>query len=478
MGTARRELTVRLKTYFANTVEAAMNKARQELGPEAMLVHSRKLQECSLDVEMDPAKPKAEYEVVFALGDSVPSAQADAVGFPTRTQPPALQFSADAKAAATAAGAAFLSQEGINNPAASGANANERAAIDQVLTELGRLQGRVDQIASTLFRTELAQKRRSLSTKVSPALYGDLRDADFTESFLLDLLAELPATEPNVAGLSFELARRILTSPGLGKPNAQRRIVVLAGSAGSGKTTTAAKLAARFGIAAHKPTHLISIDSGRVGGSDLLATFASLLGAGFTRLESAHALSSRLEHLRHQDLILVDTPGFSPASPEELAEIAQAIGGRQDIETQIVLAASGRLTDIRRQLEMFAVLNPSRILLTRLDETAAIGQTLEAVIASGLPVSFVSAGQNIPEDLEPADAKMLADLALRLPQPAIAERPSVERTLAQITLSRHTFAWNHLIPQSIPESASGKAAEGLAGRTPLPDADSARRAAA
>lgn len=390
---------MRLKTYFSTSVESALNTARLELGPDAMLVHSRRRVPAGGDATSDSV-PSGDYEVVFAIG-------ADAEPASSRANSPTNSMAL--------VPTTHTDQPGPNSFGPSAGH----AGIDLIGRDVAQMRLRIEQVAAVIQRTELAQRRRSIAARTSPALYADLRDTDLTEQFILEILGSLTPENSTRAGAIKEVSSRTRVAPEVGRAGFARQIVLLAGAAGTGKTTLAAKIAVRFGLALHKPTHMISLDSGRVGGSDLLATLASLLGTGFSRVETPQGLLSTLDHLRHQDLIVIDTPGFSPAEAQEIGELARAIAHRPEIETQLVLASTCRLNSLRHQMALFAPLNPAKLILTRLDESGGLGQTLEAILGSGLPVSFVSAGQNIPDDLEPADPFRLAELALCAPLGAV-----------------------------------------------------------
>jgi flagellar biosynthesis protein FlhF len=119
-------------------------------------------------------------------------------------------------------------------------------------------------------------------------------------------------------------------------------------------------------------------------------------------------LAPALDSLRDRDLVLIDTPGLARDEAEVLERLAVALAGRAEIDVQLVLPATMKLRDLERTIQYYRVLHPQRVMFTRLDETDQIGTVMEVAVRTGLPVSFLSSGPRVPEDLEPANASQLA----------------------------------------------------------------------
>lgn len=367
-----------LKSYFAASVEQALAQARQELGPEAMLVHSRRTRE--------GADTPAEYEVVFGLA-----------GEPER--PP------QAPAPATDPGLGALAVE----------LAHLRRQVEHITDSLRRPVAVVP--AQALREPELCDLMTLLIDRgISPDLASELA-----------LAARGRAGERHPAGaqtpqklrkaLTEELESRFSVDPSLGAPPAAagsggRRVVALVGPAGAGKTTTLVKLAANYGLTCRRPAQILSIDVDRVAGSEQLRSYAAILGLPFQTIETASLLAPVLEEHRHKEIVLIDTPGYSPRDTSCLEEIAGVITRYPEIDTHLVLSAGMKTSDLRNAVERFGAFKPAKLLFTKLDETQPGGTILNEAIRARKPVSFLSAGQRIPEDLEAADKAALIGLLL------------------------------------------------------------------
>ena len=190
-------------------------------------------------------------------------------------------------------------------------------------------------------------------------------------------------------------------------------MVALAGPPGAGKTSALVKLAIQYGLTEHKRVQILTADTYRIAAAEELRSYAAILGIGFQVMETAGALEQALHEFRQKDLILIDTPGLCRSEMEAAEDLAKVLAAHHPgIDTHLVLPASMRAADLRRVSEQYSIFHPRKLLFTRLDETETFGPILSRSIRLGIPVSFLSRGQRIPEDLEPATVDLVLDLVL------------------------------------------------------------------
>ena len=193
--------------------------------------------------------------------------------------------------------------------------------------------------------------------------------------------------------------------------DAAKRLMLI-GPTGVGKTTTLAKLAARFTL---DPVHprtvaLVNLDTFRVGAYEQMEHYAAALGLTHRKVDTIEGFSTVLEELADHDVILIDTAGISPYDIGRLVktvEFLKRLPPEENIETALVVSATAKFDDIVAIYDHFSFVEIGSVILTKFDETRRIGEALGFVLERGLPVSYVSNGQEVPDDLEPADKENL-----------------------------------------------------------------------
>jgi len=406
---------MKIKSYFAKSMDEAISKARVELGSDALLLNTRRLPDSGSG---------AGYEVVMGVAGATSASETTAPARATLRVTPA-----PARAAtATPAPVKAPTTSGPVTPGpANGEIEKLRAQMDDLQSLLVRSarnqwtsQRSVPEVAEIFARLDAAEVDPILSRDIAARLEAAMA----TDAFFLyagpeaegaqnrwKSLKSDPARVENF--LRAELESRVVVQPRLGVDGSQGAVAAVVGPTGSGKTTSLAKLA--MIASAQRPVRLVSLDKLRSGAQQLLSSVATA-GITFTSVESLADLPKLVAEARKKECVLIDTPGFSPNEQLAAAELAVVLDSCGDVDIHLVAPAYMRARDLRTSIERYQVFRPAKLLITRLDETETLGTVFSEAAHAGLALSFLSHGTRIPEDIRPATVEDLLAMVPALPR--------------------------------------------------------------
>ena len=240
-------------------------------------------------------------------------------------------------------------------------------------------------------------------------------DATLTQMLIANIDSNMAACGTSAGKLIGESLKKIVkfdaVLPG------QAKVVALVGAPGVGKTTTIAKLAARMREAFGLKIGLIAADSFRIGAGFHLQTYASLMQLPFLLLDPQKPMQEELQRaikaFEKLDLVFIDTPGCSVRERERTSHLGQILSSFQSMEKILVLPAPSNDIDLFAAAKAFKSTSYSRVVLSKVDESAYIGPSLNTAMKLGTALAFFTTGQRVPEDIEPASAQRLGWMLTR-----------------------------------------------------------------
>ena len=404
---------MKIRTYIAKDMRQALRQVREEQGPDAVILSTRTI--------------PGGVEVAAAI-DFEQASLARVTSTPSLAAPIA--------AAPDFAATTVQTAPGKVRPVAPVLAMVESLALPQPHRQPGDVPAAQESANTAELGAELRSMRHLLENQLAQLAWNDftrrqpvhaeltksLAELGLPHSLASELLSELPVELPfddahrrALAGL----ARRIATTGDSLLDSGGR--IAFVGPTGVGKTTAIAKIAARW-VLRHgsRDIALVSVDGQRFGAQEQLKVLGRLLGVESFTLDDPTELPALLARLPERRLVLVDTAGISPRDPEltERAAHFNAQAKAANISCYLVLSAGAQAGVLDEASARFAVFSPTACLITKLDEAASLGGTIGMLVGTRLPLSYVSDGQRIPEDLVPARGHQLVARAVRLAREA------------------------------------------------------------
>jgi flagellar biosynthesis protein FlhF len=377
---------MKIKTFRAKTMQQALNLVRHELGPDASVLHTRELNG-GLVRRMVFGR---QYEVAASTAVNVPSR------LPARLQEQGLELDAVGVSASLAQRSAPLDHH--------------------VAGQIDRLQEMIEKLCE---RTN-ATPQHNLPEAFFHA-YTDVIEADVDEAIARDLIDRVRLDQSG-SGMADSLLIKArvaqlledeisVTGP-ISTATDKCRLVALVGPTGVGKTTTIAKLAANHRLREKKRVGLITVDTYRVAAVEQLRTYADIIDLPMEVVATPREMREAVSRMRHLDLVLMDTAGRSPRDEVKIQELRSLLAEAEPDQVMLVLSATAGARSLTTTAERFANVGTSALLLTKLDEATSLGHLASLVRDCRLPISYLTDGQNVPDDIQVADRRRLAYLML------------------------------------------------------------------
>lgn len=283
--------------------------------------------------------------------------------------------------------------------------------------EIRDLQNQLEEMKAML----MEMSRNKGAGDAVPTLQNAMQSQEVTEKIIQDMIAKLNGTEILAPSNSVKAAnalekyirKAIRVANGITLYSNKPKVVALIGPTGVGKTTTLAKIAAKFVLEQGARVALITADTYRISAVEQLKTYSDILGLPLEIVYNPEALRKAIEKHKDKQLILIDTAGRSQYNEYQMKELSGLLSIDADIEKHLVMSATTKTSDGVELLENFSICQPDRVIFTKVDETGTHGIILNILHRRKVALSYITNGQSVPDDIEPASVERLAELLLR-----------------------------------------------------------------
>ena len=358
-------------------MQDAINQVKNDLGRDAVILHTRRLRKGGIFGFFS----KEQFEVMAALDKT------------QKCIPPANLPYSPAPALAKPQSPALDSP---NLLALRQDVSNLQKLMEHVVTTLpGTAVPALSPLAEILIKNDVESDIAQVLTKGMPEIIADAGQAVMKE-LLRDRI-----------GVCLRRVEVINLQEG------ECQIAAFVGPTGVGKTTTVAKLAANFSLREGRRVALITADTYRIAALEQLKTYADIIGVPLDIVYTPQELKEAIARHQDKDLILVDTAGRSPKNQQQLQELQELLLVDSTMQVYLVMSTTTKYKDALDVVNRFSACSPTKYLFTKIDEAANLGTIINLLYRFPGSLSYITTGQNVPDDIEIADPQKLVNMILR-----------------------------------------------------------------
>lgn len=404
-----------INKFQGKTQEEAIEKAKEELGEHAVIMNIREIKPKGLF----RAFKDSTFEVTAAVEEKEQFAGVmQNASQETKKLHDMINLAADEKIT-------------IPRPEYSQADRLEAVAMQKPQmsaqeTEEKKLEERLDDLSDRLAKTlgdrlpkepEPVKEPTSEELNFVRILYSTLLKNEVCEQYVNQILGEIEkfirpghSVDTILSNVYQKLILRFGQPKSLELEKGKPHVLFFIGPTGVGKTTTIAKIASKYKVDYEKKVAFITADTYRIAATEQLQVYANILDAPMSIVYSKDELNAEVEKYCEDDLIFVDTAGFSHRNEEQKGDIKTLIGGLSEDYTKevfLVLSATTKYRDLLEIVDTYCTISDFKLIFTKLDETTTYGNMLNIKLYSGADLSYTTNGQNVPDDIELFDSQKI-----------------------------------------------------------------------
>lgn len=405
---------MKVKRYVGETAQEAMQKVRSDLGRDAIILNTRKIRRKGLAGFF--SKPL--IEVVATIDNDVSLGARNSNVNAQEIRPPE-QYIRDeySKAAKTFMNELSSNMQAQNNISGESSEKQpgfeNRELIQQDFIELKNMLSKVyDAVKVDYENLKLSDVVKKYLKILEESEVDKVIINEIKEKLIETLDAEKQQSDAIVRNTIYNILSKYMKEPEPFTFTNDKKVIIVIGPTGVGKTTTIAKLAANMVLSEKKKVGLITSDTYRIAAVEQLKTYSEIIGVPLSIIYTPGEILGAIENFSDKDLILVDTAGRSHKDKYQLMELKTLIKSSKDYEVYLVISATMKFSDCLELLKNYSFLDDYKLLFTKLDETSAYGVILNVAYVTKKPISYITTGQSVPDDIEIADNSKIINCLL------------------------------------------------------------------
>ena len=392
-----------IKKYQGTTENEAMEAAKKDLGANAVIMNIRTVKPKGIHKLFR----KPQVEVTAALEENIIYKKENTERRAAASRPRDEESAIEQKLNSLTK----LIEEQV---AATATSAKESASLKSDLEALSADPEEEKEKKDIKDEKDMASEKRIACLQL---IYNQLLASEVDEKYANDLIGEIEGSLKKDATIDNVLAavyQKIVLK--LGQPFSLEDIgegvkyIFFIGPTGVGKTTTIAKIASLFKLVKKTNLALLTADTYRIAAVEQLKTYADILKVPLKVVYSAEELTQAKDEMQKFDMVLVDTAGRSHKNAEQTEDLKRFIEAIPENEREIflVLSATTKYRDLVKIVETYSEFTGFKLIFTKLDETSAIGCMFNVKMLTGAPLSYMTWGQQVPDDIGRVDAQAIA----------------------------------------------------------------------
>ena len=423
-----------IKKFQAKTEEAALELARKELGSGIVVMNVKKVkkkglfsifkpQQVEVTVALEEEEKQNFREAVAKVSEIARQSEAAGNTRSAKTEPE--QQAKQGKAEPGLQPEKQRQQEKQRQPEKNTQTIDSRqeSAIEEKLSTLQNLlEKQISDVQEKEKDSTEEEKKEDSNVAFFQLLYKMLLDNEIEETYVGQLVDELDGSVKPDMPIDYLLSvvyQKMVLKFGQIKTiqPAEKgpKLVYFIGPTGVGKTTTIAKIASRFSVVEKKKIVLLTADTYRIAAAEQLRTYANILEVPFRIIYTPQEIRTAIEDYAAYDYIFVDTSGHSQKNTDQRDDtlaLLRAADGQAEKEVYLVVSATTKYRDLLNIADTYQKLTDFRLVFTKLDETQCQGNLFNLRLHTDAPMSYVTCGQNVPDDIGEFDAQKTVKLLL------------------------------------------------------------------